>query len=73
MIQLRAWQSECIYQALETFKYQTHFLCHATPGAGKTVMVASVAKALLEDDRVDSICELWFNLLDLTQRVMNLE
>lgn len=55
MIQLRAWQSECICQALEAFKYQTHFLCHATPGAGKTVMVASVAKALIEDDRVDFV------------------
>lgn len=55
MIQLRAWQSECIDQALEAFEHQTHFLCHATPAAGKTVMVASVAKALLELNKIDFI------------------
>ncbi len=55
MIQLRVWQSECVGQALEAFEYQTHFLCHATPAAGKTVMVASVAKALLERNRIDFV------------------
>ncbi|WP_094191239.1 DEAD/DEAH box helicase family protein [Marinobacter similis] len=55
MIQLRVWQSECVGQALKAFEYQTHFLCHATPAAGKTVMVASVAKALLERNKIDFV------------------
>ena len=55
MMKLRAWQSECIAQALLSFEYQTHFLCHATPAAGKTVMVASVAKALFEQDKIDFV------------------
>lgn len=55
MTQLREWQSECAESALEVFQHQTHFLCHATPGAGKTVMVASVAKALLERNKIDFV------------------
>lgn len=55
MMQLRAWQSECIAQALESFERQSHFLCHATPAAGKTVMVASVAKALFERGAIDFV------------------
>lgn len=55
MIRLRAWQSECIEQALKVFERQSHFLCHATPAAGKTIMVASVAKALLERRRIDFV------------------
>lgn len=55
MIQLRVWQRECVDQALQAFEYQTHFLCHATPAAGKTVMVASVAKALLERNKIDFV------------------
>lgn len=52
---LRAWQSECIAQALSSFEHQAHFLCHATPAAGKTVMVASVAKAMFEQDKIDFV------------------
>lgn len=55
MMQLRAWQSECITQALKSFERQSHFLCHATPAAGKTVMVASVAKALFERGDIDFV------------------
>lgn len=55
MIQLRAWQVECIEKALADFQSQSHFLCHATPGAGKTVMVASVAKALIQRDKIDFV------------------
>lgn len=55
MMQLRAWQSECIAQALKSFERQPHFLCHATPAAGKTVMVASVAKALFERGNIDFV------------------
>lgn len=55
MIQLRKWQVECIEKALSVFQSQSHFLCHATPGAGKTVMVASVAKALFQHDKIDFV------------------
>jgi len=55
MMKLRAWQSECIAQALLSFEHQAHFLCHATPAAGKTVMVASLAKVLFEQDKIDFV------------------
>ncbi|MBN8241151.1 DEAD/DEAH box helicase family protein [Marinobacter hydrocarbonoclasticus] len=55
MMQLRAWQSECIAQALKSFEHRSHFLCCATPAAGKTVMVASVAKALFERGNIDFV------------------
>ncbi|MBX2868815.1 MAG: DEAD/DEAH box helicase family protein [Acidiferrobacterales bacterium] len=55
MMQLRDWQSECIARALKSFERQSHFLCHATPAAGKTVMVASVARALFDDDKIDFV------------------
>ena len=55
MIQLRAWQVECIERALAAFQSQSHFLCHATPGAGKTVMVASVANALFQQEKIDFV------------------
>lgn len=55
MIPLRAWQVECIERALVVYQNQSHFLCHATPGAGKTVMVASVAKALFQLDEIDFV------------------
>lgn len=53
---LREWQKECSEAALE--KYQSgspHFLCLASPGAGKTVMAAEVAKGMLELKLVDLI------------------
>jgi superfamily II DNA or RNA helicase len=55
MIQLRAWQAECIENALAAFQRQSHFFCHATPGAGKTVMVALVANALFQQDKIDFV------------------
>lgn len=55
MTQLRRWQVECKEKALSVFDNQSHFLCHATPGAGKTVMVASVAKALFQQDKIDFV------------------
>lgn len=53
---LREWLKECSEAALE--KYQSgspHFLCLASPGAGKTVMAAEVAKGMLELKLVDLI------------------
>ena len=54
-MKLRVWQSECIAHALSSLESQAHFLCHATPAAGKTVMVASVAKALFEREKIDFV------------------
>jgi superfamily II DNA or RNA helicase len=53
---LRVWQNKCAEAALE--KYQSgspHFLCLASPGAGKTVMAAEVARRMLELDLVDLV------------------
>lgn len=53
---LRKWQKECSEAALE--KYHSgapHFLCLASPGAGKTVMAAEVARKMLELKLVDLI------------------
>lgn len=53
---LREWQKECSEAALE--KYQSgspHFLCLASPGAGKTVMAAEVARRMLELKLVDLV------------------
>lgn len=53
---LREWQKECADLALE--KYQSgspHFLCLASPGAGKTVMAAEVARRMLGQKLIDLV------------------
>lgn len=53
---LRKWQQECSERALKKFKSNhPHFFCQATPGAGKTVLAATVASRLLQDDMVDLV------------------
>jgi superfamily II DNA or RNA helicase len=53
---LRTWQSACLDIALTKFiTGQSHFLCLATPGAGKTIMAAEVASALKEQDLIDLV------------------
>ncbi|WP_283129803.1 DEAD/DEAH box helicase [Enterovibrio norvegicus] len=54
---LRQWQSECVDAAIAKYRYGkgSHFLCLATPGAGKTVMAANVAKRLLDDNLIDYV------------------
>jgi superfamily II DNA or RNA helicase len=53
---LRQWQEECVELVLEKYHFgQPHFLCQATPGAGKTVMAAEVAMRLLNRDEVDLV------------------
>jgi superfamily II DNA or RNA helicase len=55
-MELRRWQSDCIASAM--LKYQSgfrHFLCLATPGAGKTVMAATLAQKLLKTEMVDLV------------------
>lgn len=55
-MQLRRWQFECISKALYKFSNaDNHFLCLATPGAGKTVMASVLAKKLLEKNKIDLI------------------
>ncbi|MGF1728731.1 DEAD/DEAH box helicase [Photobacterium kasasachensis] len=56
MINLRNWQASCIDLALENYsKGQKHFLCLATPGAGKSTMAAVLAKKLLSNLQVDFV------------------
>ncbi|MDF9400675.1 DEAD/DEAH box helicase family protein [Vibrio sp. 1180_3] len=53
---LRQWQVECSEKALQKFREnQQHFFCQATPGAGKTVLAATVASRLLNNDMVDLV------------------
>ncbi|MEZ9370449.1 DEAD/DEAH box helicase [Shewanella sp. 10N.286.51.B2] len=55
-MKLRQWQSECVNGALEHFSAKhKHFLCLATPGAGKTIMASEVAAQLLEQDLIDFV------------------
>ena len=53
---LREWQQECSERALQNYKNsQHHFFCQATPGAGKTVLAATIASRLLKDGMVDLV------------------
>ena len=54
---LRAWQAECVDLASTKFAStrRAHFFCQATPGAGKTVMAAEVAKRLFEQRMIDLV------------------
>jgi superfamily II DNA or RNA helicase len=53
---LRTWQSECIKQALSKYSSgRSHFLCQATPGAGKTIMAAQLTKELFDMGEIDFV------------------
>lgn len=53
---LRNWQRECAEKAIQKFRANhQHFFCQATPGAGKTVLAATVASRLLSDDLIDLV------------------
>ncbi|MCA3903869.1 DEAD/DEAH box helicase family protein [Vibrio vulnificus] len=53
---LRTWQGECIDKALKKYcSGQPHFFCQATPGAGKSIMSATLAKTLLDKGMIDLI------------------
>jgi superfamily II DNA or RNA helicase len=55
-VKLRNWQNVCSENAIHKYLLgQKHFLCLATPGAGKTRMAAEVAKRLLDADKIDYI------------------
>ncbi|MGD8111294.1 DEAD/DEAH box helicase [Vibrio sp. TRT 17S01] len=53
---LRKWQQECSERAVHNYKNrQHHFFCQATPGAGKTILAATIASRLLKDGMVDLV------------------
>lgn len=55
-MKLRRWQAEAIRAALSKYQQEnTHFLCLATPGAGKTYMASILAKTLVDQGEVDLI------------------
>ncbi|NOH53644.1 diguanylate cyclase [Vibrio coralliilyticus] len=53
---LRVWQQQCVELAYNKYKSGgAHFLAQATPGAGKTIMAASLAKKLLDEEMIDFV------------------
>ncbi|ELB2803040.1 DEAD/DEAH box helicase family protein [Vibrio alginolyticus] len=53
---LRKWQAECVAQALEKYESgSNHFFCQAAPGAGKSIMSATLAKTLIDRGMIDLI------------------
>lgn len=53
--ELRQWQQQCIEAALDHFDITPHFLCQATPGAGKTRMAAALASSLFNQGKIDLV------------------
>lgn len=53
--ELRSWQVACIDKAINHYKYYRHFFCQATPGAGKTIMAAELARRLIDLDEIDLV------------------
>jgi len=55
-MQLRKWQEKCAGLAIEKFSQEgQHFLCLATPGAGKTIMAAEIVKQLFQTEKIDFV------------------
>lgn len=55
-MKLRTWQSACIDRAWRKFAtVENHFLCLATPGAGKTVMASMLANKLFLENKIDLV------------------
>jgi superfamily II DNA or RNA helicase len=55
-MKLRKWQTECLRQVLNKYaSNHRHFLCLATPGAGKTTMAAEVVANLFELGLIDFV------------------
>ncbi|MDA0110297.1 diguanylate cyclase [Vibrio mediterranei] len=53
---LRVWQHECVQLAYEKYNNgASHFLAQATPGAGKTIMAASLTKKLFDEKMIDFV------------------
>ena len=55
-MKLRQWQADCISKAYAQFLTgNTHFLCLATPGAGKTTMASRLVDKLFKEDLIDLV------------------
>jgi len=54
-MKLRQWQQECVKKALAIYQHERHFLCLATPGAGKTQMAAELAFQLHQSGKIDFV------------------
>jgi superfamily II DNA or RNA helicase len=55
-MKLRRWQKVCIDEAMDKYTHpHSHFLCLATPGAGKTAMASTLAKNLFEEGKIDLV------------------
>lgn len=55
-MKLRQWQAECISLAYQQYHSgNTHFMCLATPGSGKTVTASLLAKRLLNGNHIDLV------------------
>jgi superfamily II DNA or RNA helicase len=53
---LRRWQHQSATEALNKYNSgEQHFLCLATPGAGKTQMAAEVARRLFAQNKIDFV------------------
>jgi superfamily II DNA or RNA helicase len=53
---LRRWQHQSATKALNKYNSgEQHFLCLATPGAGKTQMAAEVARRLFAQNKIDFV------------------
>lgn len=53
---LRQWQKKCLERALiQLSSKMPHFLCQATPGAGKMLLAAVLAEALIKRGDIDSV------------------
>mgnify|MGYP005821458983 CR=1 FL=1 len=54
-MKLRKWQHNCVAKGLMLYQTQNHFMCLATPGAGKTIMAAELATRLIQIGKVDFV------------------
>lgn len=55
-MKLRRWQEACVELAIQKYSQgQKNFFVLATPGAGKTVMAATVAKELFSKNQIDYV------------------
>ena len=55
-MRLRRWQRKALKSAFDKYKRnERHFLCLATPGAGKTYWASALAKRLLDTEAIDLV------------------
>jgi len=54
-MKLRRWQDECLNLALSHYSRHRHFLCLATPGAGKSILAAELARRMIDRRQIDLV------------------